>query len=273
MEDQKANALRAFRLLFRPAALILLRSGVSWKDLIEVGKATFVEVATSAFGVRGRPTNVSRVAILTGFTRREVRRLRGLLSEETPEASVRLNYASRVLSGWFQDEDFTDESGQPLPLPGSGPSASFESLCSRYSGDVSATTMLKELLHVGAVSEDNDGMYVARSRFYMPVLMDPEQMLRSGSVLEDIGQTIAYNLHRDSTDPSRFERRATNTRMAAAVAPEFRSFIEQEGQAFLERVDAWLTEHELPADSDEESVRLGVGAYWIEQAINERRSP
>ena len=40
---------------------------------------------------------------------------------------------------------------------------------------------------------------------------------------------------------------------------------------FLERVDAWLTEHELPADSDEESVRLGVGTYWIEQAINERR--
>jgi hypothetical protein len=102
--------------------------------------------------------------------------------------------------------------------------------------------------------------------------MDPEQMLRSGSVLEDVGHTIAYNLHRESTDPSRFERRATNTRMAAAAVPEFRSFIEQEGQAFLERVDAWLTEHELPADSDEESVRLGVGTYWIEQDINERRS-
>lgn len=272
MDEQKTNALRAFGQLFRPVALILLRSGVNWKDLIEVGKATFVEVASSAFGVRGRPTNMSRVAILTGFTRREVRRLRGLLSEETKEASVRLNYASRVLSGWYQDKDFTDEAGKPLALPGGGPAPSFESLCGRYSGDVSATTMLKELIHVGAVSEDSDGMYVARSRYYMPVLMDPEQMLRSGSVLEDVGHTIAYNLHRESTDPSRFERRATNTRMAAAAVPEFRSFIEQEGQAFLERVDAWLTEHELPADSDEESVRLGVGTYWIEQDINERRS-
>jgi hypothetical protein len=101
----------------------------------------------------------------------------------------------------------------------------------------------------------------------MPVLMDPEQMLRSGSVVEDIGNAIAYNLHRSETDPSRFERRATNTRMAANQVPAFRQYIEQEGQAFLERVDAWLTEHEKPEADTTEGVRLGLGAYWIEQPV------
>ena len=268
--DAKTAALRAFRLLFRPAARMLLRAGVNWREVAEVGEATYVEVATDDFGIRGRPTNVSRVAILTGFTRREVRRLRDLLDAESPESFSRMNYATRVLSGWWQDEEYTDAEGKPRPLPQDGNNPSFASLCSRYSGDVAPTTLLKELKHVGAVVENDDGLLEARSRYYMPVLMDPEQMLRSGSVLEDIGETVAYNLHRAEKDPSRFERRATNTNMSAKDRALFREFLEREGQAFLERVDAWLTEHEGSESDKSSNLRLGLGAYWIEETIKER---
>ena len=265
MSDVKQTALSAFRLLFRPVAKMLLRAGVNWRDVAEVGKATYVEVATSEFGIRGRPTNISRVAILTGFSRREVRRLRDLLAEEAPEAFDRMNYATRVLSGWWQDDDFIDASGKPRRLPKSGTNPSFETLCERYSGDVPATTLLKELKHVGAVEEIEPDLLEVRSRLYMPVLMDPEQMLRSGSVLEDLGETVAYNLNRDEKAASRFERRATNTNMSRESVELFRAHIEKEGQAFLERVDAWLTEHEGGPDDDDASVRLGLGAYWIEK--------
>jgi hypothetical protein len=270
MDDGKKTALQAFRLMFRPLARILLRAGVNWKELAEIGKATYVEVASEDFGIRGRPTNVSRVAILTGFTRRDVRRLRELLSQEDPAAFNRMNYATRVLSGWHQDPEYLAEDGKPLALAASGGNPSFESLCDRYSGDVPATTMLKELKHVGAVAANADGKLVAQARYYMPMLMDPEQMLRSGSVVGDMGYTVAYNLHRSAGDPSRFERRATNTRMPAEAIPHFRAYIEQEGQAFLERVDAWLTEHELPDESGDE-VRLGLGAYWIEDETPQRK--
>ncbi|MDH4256617.1 MAG: DUF6502 family protein [Gammaproteobacteria bacterium] len=272
MDDSKNTALQAFRLMFRPLARILLRAGVNWKELAEVGKATYVEVASEDFGIRGRPTNVSRVSILTGFTRREVRRLRELLGQEDPATFSRMNYATRVLSGWHQDADYLDDAGRPKALAAAGGNPSFESLCDRYSGDVPATTMLKELKHVGAVGEDRQGRLVAKTRYYMPMLMDPEQMLRSGSVVGDLGYTVAYNLHRGPVDPSRFERRATNTHMPAGSVPQFRKFIEQEGQAFLERVDAWLTEHESSEDSGD-AVRLGLGAYWIEEEAPRRKSP
>jgi hypothetical protein len=264
MEDLKTTTLSALRLLLRPIVRILLRAGVNWKEFAEVGKATFVEVASEDFGIRGRPTNISRVAILTGFTRREVRRLRDLLESEDPASFGRMNYATRVLTGWYTDADFTAADGQPRQLQVSGTNPSFETLCTRYSGDVPATTMLKELKHVGAVVEEN-GRLVARTRYYMPVLMDPQQIVRSGSVIEDVGNTVAYNLHRGPGDPSRFERRATNTHIPAAAVPEFRNYIEEEGQAFLERVDAWLTEHESQEAGDASGVRLGLGAYWIEE--------
>lgn len=268
MENAKTTTLKALRLLFRPVARILLKAGVNWKELVEVCKATYVEVATQDFGIRGRPTNVSRVAILTGFSRREVRRLRNLLDQEEETAFDRMNHATRVLSGWFTDADFVDDAGGPRPLAEAGSNPSFETLCARYSGDVPATTMLKELRHVGAVAKNEDGRLVAKVRYYMPVLTDPQQVLRSGSVLQDVGQTVAYNLHRSAQDPSRFERRATNTEVPAHAVPAFRRFIEQEGQAFLERVDAWLTEHEDPEAGD--NVRLGLGAYWIEEKETER---
>ena len=242
----------------------MLRAGMNWQELADICKATYVEVATEDFGIRGRPTNISRVAILTGLTRREVRRLRNLLEKESPEIFSRMNYATRVLSGWYQDEEFRDEAGHPAPLPPLGEHQSFESLCNKYSGDVAATTMLKELKHVGAVEESADGTLLVKARVYMPTMTDPERMLSSGSVIEDMGYTVAYNLHRAETDPGRFERRATNTRMPKSALPEFREFIEIEGQAFLEHVDAWLTDHEIKDGDDKNSIRLGLGAYWIE---------
>ena len=264
MPDTKLSATKALRLLFRPIARIMLRAGVNWRELSDVCKATYVEVATEDFGIRGRPTNISRVAILTGMTRREVRRLRNLLEQEAPEAASRMNYASRVLTGWHQDEEFLDDQGKPAALTAAGPSGSFESLCGKYSGDVAASTLLKELKHVGAIEEDANGMLLAKTRYYMPVLLDPEQMQRSGSVLQDIGYTVAYNLHRDETDPSRFEGRATNRNIPQYLVPEFHDFCEKEAQEFLETIDAWLSEHEDPDDPDADSVRLGMGTYWIE---------
>ncbi len=271
MSDGKKSATAALQLLFRPIARIMLRAGVNWRERAEVCKAPYVEVATEDFGIRGRPTNISRVAILTGLTRREVSRLRTLLQEADPEMFNRMNYATRVLSGWYQDEEFLDADGRPAPLPRDGGTPSFESLCGKYSGDVAATTMLKELKHVGAIAEDASGALTAKMRYYMPDMMDPVRMLSSGSVLEDMGYTVAYNLHRSDKEPGRFERRATNTRMPASKVPEFRRFIEREGQAFLVVVDAWLSEHEIDDGDDNDSIRLGLGAYWIEGRKREER--
>lgn len=270
MGDARTFATAALRFLLRPIARIMLRAGVNWREFADVGKATYVEVATEDFGIDGRPTNISRVAILTGMTRREVRRLRTLLLEENPAMFSRMNYATRVLAGWYQDAEFLDAKSKPRPLPPTGATQSFEALCSKYSGDVAATAMLKELKHVEAVKEDADGILTVQKRYYMPVLMDPEQMLRSGNVLEEIGYTVAYNLHRDKEDPSRFERRATNSKISPDSVPEFRDFVEKEGQEFLERVDAWLTAHEDSGADSSGGVRLGVGTYWIEKELNER---
>ncbi|MEL7185521.1 MAG: DUF6502 family protein [Pseudomonadota bacterium] len=266
METTKQLVLKAFRGFFGPIAGILLRAGVTWREVMDVAKTTYVDVASRDFGIRGRPTNISRVSILTGLTRRDVSRIRKLLERSDSNDVVdSMNHATRVLTGWHTDADFSSDNGAPLPLAKDGTQRSFDALCKRYVGDVPPTTMLKELIHVGAVETDADGNLVARKRNYMPRQLDAAQILSSGSVLEDLGNTVAYNLYRSSDDMPKFERRATNTQVRAADVPAFQNFLEQEGQAFLERVDAWLSDHEAAEDSGEATVRLGLGAYWIEE--------
>ncbi len=265
-EDGKSTVLRAFRLLLQPIVRMLVQTGVTWKEAADVCKTTFVEVATKEFGLYGRPTNISRVAIMTGLSRRDVSRIRKLLAEERPVDFSHMNTATRLLTGWHLDGDYLDASGKPRVLPFSGHEPDFSELVRKYGGDIAPVTMSRELQRVGAVRELEDGSLQVLKRFYMPLAIDSGAVLRGGSVLRDLGNTIDYNLVRDAEAPTRFEGRATNANVRATDAAEFRDFLEVEGQSFLERIDEWLAHHEPSAETQRKykTTRLGIGIYQIQ---------
>ncbi len=262
--DPKQALLTACCRLLRPMARLLIKSGVTWKEFADASKQAFVEVATDEFGIRGRPTNLARVAILTGINRREVARLRELSEAGVTEEPRYLNAAQRVLSGWHQDPDYLlDAQSRLIPVEGVAPS--FFDLCERYAGDMPATALLKELKAVSAVGEQ-DGLLQVLTRVYIPQQVDPDSALRAGSVLEDLGNVIAYNLVAAVDEPRRFERRAENDAIDPRHLPAFQVFLASEGQAFLERVDDWLTHHQQAASDAPEGkrIRLGAGLYHIQ---------
>ncbi len=74
--EDKETVIHATRRWLRPAIYVLLLCGVTWNEFCALAKTIYVEVATVRFGKRGRPTNVSRTAMLTGLTRRDVRLVR-----------------------------------------------------------------------------------------------------------------------------------------------------------------------------------------------------
>jgi hypothetical protein len=261
-DDSKSVTLKACRAMLRPIVRILLRNGVIWKEFAELAKSVYVDVAGKDYGISGRPTNASRVSILTGLTRREVKKQRDLLAAGAP-APDRMSNITRLLSGWYQDPDYLGEDGEPVALEKSGPDRSFESLHRLYGGDIPAVAMLKELIKVGVVEETVDGRLRPLSRYYMPDPQNPEAMVRAGSVMKDIGTTVAWNLAREETGESRFEGRATESTIPERHAGAFAEYLETEGQSFLERIDAWLSRHQAEDDEKTEGGRIGVGVYMI----------
>lgn len=251
--------------MLRPIIRLLLKNGAMWKEFAELSKNVYVEVAGADYGIGGRPTNASRVSILTGLTRREVKKQRDLLQSQQSSNYSKTSNATRLLSGWFQDPDFQDAAGAPRPLTREGEHASFATLHRRYGGDIPASAMLKELMQVGAVVEE-DGQLLAASRYYMPDPLDPESVIRAGSVMNDLGSTVVWNLVRPRDSLSRIEGRASEPEVPVSRVPEFRQFLEEHGQAFLETVDRWLHENRVQKTDAKtgKTVRLGAGIYMIE---------
>lgn len=274
MATPKETVLSACRHLMEPIVGILLRNGVTYKDLASLCKQLYVQVALQEFGIRGRDTNLSRVALLTSIDRKEVARIKDELknNDESDESQHGQDRMTRVLSGWHQDPDFIDNHGNPLIIPVEGELPSFAQLARRYGGDVPTSALLKEFKRCGVVSVDEQDNLRVLKRYYVPSQSDPGALLRAGSVINDIGSTLYHNLYKadpEKNKPLYFERRATNIQMSPEKVDAFRAFVDQEGQLFLEKIDAWLTENEQlsPTDvtqkKDTQTLRLGVGTYLV----------
>jgi hypothetical protein len=125
--------------------------------------------------------------------------------------------------------------------------------------------LLRELRAAGAVHKLPDGRWEPLMRNYLPHTIDETVVRLWGSRMRDMSTTYVHNLTRTAKAPARFERAALNDRIPKSALPEFRKFLDQEGQVFLERIDAWLSEHEAKNDApDEEVIRLGIGMYHIQ---------
>jgi hypothetical protein len=265
MSEYLHQALRnACRTLLRPIALVLMRGGMTWKEFADISKSVFVSVATDEFGIRGRPTNISRVSILTGISRKEVKRQRDLLDVKDEPASSKTTDATRVLSGWHQDADYLNSAGSPRALPAAGPAPSFESLFAAYGGDTPEQTLVRELRNAGSIDENDAGEFIAVRRYHMPAAMEEGNVRFFGTNLYDHANTLSNNLAPDGRT-KRLEGFAVDAAVDPVHIESFRQFIDQRGQELLEEIDAWLTNHQIePGDANTSPVRLGLGVYGIE---------
>jgi Family of unknown function (DUF6502) len=263
----RQQVLQSTRQWLEPLVHVLLVCGITWREFADLSKTSYVDVATKQFGKRGRPTNVSRTAVMTGLPRREVRRQREKLQASPGPQPGYVTKACLVLASWHLDPEFLDKRGKPALLNIAGAGRSFESLVARCGGsDVRPSTLLKELTSAGAVSRRRDGKIQALMRDYIPHPMDEHLVRLWGSVIADVARTYAHNMTRPAKAAARFERAAVNDRVAATAVPAFLQLLNKEGQAFLERMDQWLTAHQVSdaAQPERESVRLGIGLYQVQ---------
>lgn len=137
--------------LLRALAILLVPAGLTPRRFGELAKRAFVEFAASAARLRNGKINHSKVAVLTGLSRTEVKRL--LATEEIERADRTASSApiDKVIIGWLSDPRYLSRSGVPRRLPIESASRSFIELVKSYGGDVTYRAALDELQRIGAV--------------------------------------------------------------------------------------------------------------------------
>jgi hypothetical protein len=250
----------------KPIIRFLLRNRVTWEEFSELSKDVFVDVAREDYGIQQRPTNNSRVAMMTGLSRREVARIRDrLVDRDENLIGRRGNRISQILTGWHVDDEFTDDAGQPKDLPATGPSGSLSALLKRYAGDLPHSALRKEMLHAGLIEERAHGELRVLRRDYTYQSLDPEIINQMSVSLHDHATTLAHNLNAERKSPPRFEGVADNIHISSRSARSFMKLVEDRGMDFLNEMDGWLSTHEVEESKSAagREARLGVGVYLI----------
>ncbi len=250
--------------VLRPLVRVLIRHEMSHAEFSELARRAYVQEAYANFGLSGRKMTYSRVAVLTGLSRKEVVRLVNL---DESELSVAPTRAVRVIDGWMQDPEFHGASGKPKPLPLHGTSGSFSALVARYSGDITLGAVVDELERVGVVSRPNKDTVELIESGYIPQADELEKVHVLSVCTADLLHTAVHNLDAD-TENRRLQRQLTYSDIPKSVADDFRQEATSRALTLLDELRASLTarrDNALPQLPPEPLTRVGLGIYYHEE--------
>jgi len=253
----------------RPLVRIMLRSGIGYRQFAELAKLAFVQEASGEKGSRGRQTNLSRVAIRTGISRKEVARLQSQIEGHSGASSTARGvdfhsvHAARVLQLWHSDPRFIDSDGSPRKLPFADDGIDFSSIVKAAGGDVPPGAVRAEMLSANAVVEFDDGTLKPTKRYFVPADVGEELLVGFTHMVIPVLEGLARNTDHRCTDPF-IQRLVYSDRLAPRVVPLFRKQARERVSDFVQSVDDWLSSNEIPDSQVHSPCRYGVGVFYYE---------
>jgi len=237
METKTKNAMfAAIVKLLRPLIKILLRNSISFGAFSELAKLVYVDVANKEFQITGKKQTDSRVSIITGLSRKEVRRLKHLEQFSDDEAIDQYNRAARVIAGWVKDHLFTDNNGQPKNLL-------FDNL--------------------------KDGKIRLLARAYLPSGDKKSMLAILGTDVSHLIKTIDHNIS-NSNNTRFFQRKVSYDNIPIEASERFRGISADEAQKLLETMDHWLAKHDrdvTPSVKGSGRKNVGLSIYYFEEEL------
>jgi len=180
--------------LLKQLAVLATRFGTTPMELADILKLECVRQAALSARLRNGRVSYSRIAVVTGLSRVEVRRLMTKFKANGPIAAAPKHRAWRLVSAWMADKRFLDAQGRPRRLELTSGKDGFSVLARSYCGDVPEKAVLAELQSAGVVRVSQGMVYLranARSRLRRD-LGNTRAIIRATS--EAIGQ-VAVSRH------------------------------------------------------------------------------
>jgi len=193
----------AARRLLRPLVKLLLHYSVQYPALANLLKLTYVEVAT-AMPVDGKEQTDSRVSLLTGLHRMDVKRLRNEIVSGNDAPPLTVSIGAQIVARWTAHPEYLDHKGRPLPLhrlASTGGVMSFESLVRSVTRDIRPRVVLDEWLRLGIAQVDNLDRVTLLTDSFVPSHGLDEKLFYLGKNVHDHLGACAHNLTQTDEPP------------------------------------------------------------------------
>jgi len=251
---------RCFRLLLRPLVRFAIRHSFTIKELFEEAKRVFIDEAKEEILKKSKKVNVSRISLITGLYRREVKALLEAPEETEDDAA---NIVARVLGQWEQDSRYQTKSGSPRVLSYDGDGSEFWSLVHSVSKHMNPGTVLFELERSGSVEKTSRGLKVITRTLHLEE--DPEKGFKLLSKdLDDFIHAVEENLYQQIS-PSHSHVRTEYDNIDPQDVEQIRLWLVREGKLYHRKLRDFLAKFDRDINPDAEKssgrARVSVGVY------------
>ncbi len=263
MPPEKTDRLPdVLKRLLRPLARVMIARGVTITAAVELLKGAMVEVAEQNERDRGHLTD-SRVSLLTGLHRKDVRRLRR--GEAQPAKRSFEGACALVVAYWSTDDRFLNAKGKPRKLAAipDKKSASFHDLVRAVGIDLPTATVLEELekTKIVAVNLARTEVKLLKTA-YLPDASSNARLEAFDKNLSAHLEAASSNLLADHDEAPFFERAAHFNNLSVESIRQLDMKARKLKQALLEQInrDALAYQKEDSKDSKNRQ-RISFGAY------------
>lgn len=254
----------ALQRLLRPLVKLLLVNGITYPFLCNLLKSLYVEVARDDFLLNGKPQTDSRISLLSGVHRKDVKRL-GEESRQELSTPPAISLGAKLVALWTSDPLYLDEQGHHLPLPrqvSEGGAKSFEGLVSSISKDIRSRVILDEWLRIGIAHLDDADRVCLNTDAFIPENGYDEKAYYFGQNLHDHVAAGAHNLL--GQKPPFFDRSVYYNNLAPDSVAELAELSKKLGMQTLVTVNkrAEILQKNDAAKTDAHH-RINFGAYFF----------
>ncbi len=196
MTDNAPLQAAVLRIL-RPIVRVLIGRRVPFPELLDRLKELYVAVAVRDYELDGKRMTDSRISLITGLQRKDIKTIRARLDGASAERDAGAGPLPRVMTLWQTSARYLTPDGDPLPLPRHAEPGrpSFESLVAEISRDIHPRTVLDELLRLGLVELDPIiGLLRPTSEAFLPGRDDAALLGYFGANLGDHAEASAANV-------------------------------------------------------------------------------
>lgn len=257
--------------LLRPLVRLLLKRGISYNTFVSLAKWVFYDVAEKELTIEGRKQTQSRISVITGFSRKEVKRLSEMAAPSTKQQGEQYNRAARVISGWRKDADYVDGAGRPLVVPITGDGATFEHLVKRFSGDMPYRAVLDELTRLGALKRESENCVRLVQDAFTPTNDEAIKFHILGTDVGSLIATIDHNID-PRAQPPFFQRKVLYDNLPEEILADFRRMSGQQAQKFLDNMDRYLAINDRDLNPEIRGTGryiAGIGLYYFQKPFDE----
>lgn len=262
---EPALAAQAIAQVLQPLARLMIDHGLQLPSMVELLKNELVHEALAAYGLADKGSSDSRIALLTGVHRKDVKRLR-----EAPLAAdltaPMVPVASMVAARWISEPRFlnADQTARPLartPRHGGVGEPDFTTLVAEVSRDVGARAVLDELVRLGVVALRDDGYVVLKTTGFVPHEGRQESFHFLATNVSEHLATAVHNLAPGRQEPLMLEQSAFSQNLSAEQAGQLQQQARRLWASSLQKFLQTATVAEQRSQSDvgpKHKIRFGV---------------